>query len=155
YCLDPFETELDDCFQELWHICPLGQAEVIASGGAWVEKPGFHGQGRAFDLDGIVWAGKGFVTLHDGFQGGDQVFYYAVEAIVRRHFGTVLDYNYDIDHRDHLHLDDGTAIGFQPGSSSRVKFLQGALTHVYRSEERRVGKECRGRWWPDWCKNKL
>src|SRR5207247_6704118 len=117
YSLAPFETELDDCFQALWHICPLGQAEVIASGGAWVEKPGFHGQGRAFDLDGIFWAGKGFVTLHDGFQGGDQVFYYAVEAIVRRHFGTVLDYNYDIDHRDHLHLDDGT-----------------------RSEERRVGK---------------
>ena len=131
YCLDPFETELNECFQELWDICPLGQAEVIASAGAWVEKPGFHGQGRAFDIDGIFWAGKGFVTLHDGFQGGDRVFYYAVEAIVRRHFGTVLDYNYDIDHRDHLHLDDGTAIGFQPGSPSRVKFLQGALTHVY------------------------
>src|SRR5438093_13388625 len=21
YCLDPFETELDECFQELWDLC--------------------------------------------------------------------------------------------------------------------------------------
>ncbi len=131
YCISSFETKLDQCFQEVWDICPLGKAEVITSAGTWVEKPGFHGQGRAFDLDGIFWASKGFVTLQDGFQGGDRAFYYALEAVVRRHFGTVLDYSYNVDHHDHFHLDDGTTVDFQPDSPSRVKFLQGALTHVH------------------------
>jgi Extensin-like protein C-terminus len=126
-----FAATLEQCLQELWELCPLGRADVITSAGAWVEKPGYHGHGRAFDLDGIFWVTKSFVTRYDGFEGGDRTFYHAVEAVLRRHFGTVLDYHYNADHRDHFHLDDGTAVDFQASSPSRVKFLQGALTYVH------------------------
>jgi hypothetical protein len=136
FCTEGVETKLNQCFRELWDVCPLGQAQVITSAGAWVDKPGFHGSGRAFDLDGIFWANKSFVTLSDGFMGGDRKFYHAVEAIIRRHFGTVLDYHYNADHRDHFHLDDGTAVDFDTGSLSRVKFLQAALTFIHDQEIR-------------------
>jgi hypothetical protein len=59
------------------------------------------------------------------------MFYHAVEAVLWRHFGTVLDYHYNTDHRDHFHLDDGTAVDFRASSPSRVKFLQGALSYVH------------------------
>ena len=41
-----------------------------------------------------------------------------------------MNYLYNAPHRDHFHLDDGTNVGFQAGSQSRVKFLQGALVYV-------------------------
>jgi hypothetical protein len=50
-----FVMKLEQCLQELWEVCPLHQAQVMTSAGAWVDKPGFHGRGRAFDLDGIFW----------------------------------------------------------------------------------------------------
>jgi hypothetical protein len=74
---------------------------------------------------------KSFVTRYDGFEGGDRTFYHAVDAVIRRHFGTVLDYHYNADHHDHFHLDDGTSVDFQTSSLSRVKFLQGALTYIH------------------------
>ena len=81
YCAGTFEAALERCLQELWELCPLGRPEVITSAGAWVEKPGYHGQGRAFDLDGLFWVTKSFVTRYDGFEGGDRTFYHAVEAV--------------------------------------------------------------------------
>lgn len=65
-----FEAKLDRCFEQLWELSPFGKAEAITSAGAWVNKPGFHGLGRALDLDGIFWREKTFVALFDGFRGG-------------------------------------------------------------------------------------
>lgn len=124
------ERKLDNCFFELWDLCPYGKAEVITSAGAWVNKRRYHGEGRAFDLDGIFWSNRTFVTFWDGYQGGDRKFYFGVEAVIRKHFGTVLNYLYNAPHRDHFHLDDGTSVGFQAGLQSKVKFLQGALVYV-------------------------
>ena len=70
-------------FIELWRVCPLGRAEVVTSAGAYVNKPGSHGQGRGFDLDAIFWADKNFITLH---YPQDRRFYLGVEAILRKHF---------------------------------------------------------------------
>ena len=72
-----FVGKLDNCFKELFNILPLGQAEVITSAGAGTRlddpQPGDeHSQARAFDLDGIFWAGRKFVTLDDGFLDGDR-----------------------------------------------------------------------------------
>jgi hypothetical protein len=108
-----------------------GTPDVILSAGAFVNKPGLHGKGRAFDLDGIIWPDKTFVTLSAGFGNQDRAFYYGIEAFLRKHFGIVLDYNFNADHRDHFHMDDSEGVGFKAGSRSRVKFLQGALTHVH------------------------
>ncbi len=128
YCLEAFEQKLAACFEELWQVCPYGQAEVITSAGAYVNKAGYHGLGRGFDLDAIFWPDKDFITLD---YPSNPVFYLGIEAIIRRHFGTVLGYLYNRAHHDHFHIDDGSSVAFSRTSKSRVLFLQSALTHVF------------------------
>jgi Fungal chitosanase of glycosyl hydrolase group 75/Extensin-like protein C-terminus/Bacterial Ig domain len=129
-----FISKLNDCFNELWKVCPLGKADLITSAGAFVNRPPApgdnHALARAFDLDGIFWPSRTFITLNDGFKGGDRKFYFGVEAILKKHFGVVLDYEFNADHRDHFHLDDSRKVDFDPGATSKVVFLQGALVHV-------------------------
>jgi hypothetical protein len=144
YTTPAFEEKLQAAFADLWDACPLGEAEVIASGGAFVEKPGAHGRGRAFDLDALFWPERTFVALS---YPQDRRFYLAVEAVLRMHFGTVLSYHYNPAHRDHLHLDDLTPTGFVPEHRSRVLFLQMALTHLFDRPvaiDGLVGPETRG-----------
>jgi hypothetical protein len=124
-----FYRKVTAAFSELWTF--TGRAEVITSAGAHVAKPGMHGQGRAFDLDGLFWADRDFVTRRDGYQGRNLALYYGVEAVLRRHFGTVLDHNFNQAHADHFHLDDGTGVGFRAGSRSLVLFVQAALNAFY------------------------
>lgn len=123
-----FIRTLDQCFGELFQICPFGIAEVITSAGAFVDKPGFHGLGRAFDLDGIFWPDQDLVAIE---YPSKPFLYLAIESILRRHFGTVLAYNYNADHRDHFHLDNGSAVRFDRMSKSRVEYLQAAMTFVH------------------------
>src|ERR1700686_1717904 len=126
-CTPGFLLKLEVCFDELFRVSPLGQAEIITSAGTLVDKPGFHGLGRAFDLDALFWPGRDFITLRFPT---DEKFYLGVEAVLRKHFGTVLNYLYNADHHGHLHADDGTEVGFVRSSKSRVLFVQAALTHV-------------------------
>ncbi|MEM1059168.1 MAG: hypothetical protein AAGK14_07955 [Verrucomicrobiota bacterium] len=128
-----FERRLDAAFGELWERCPLGPAAIITSAGAWVDKPGYHGLGRGFDLDALFWPvgtapRDAFVALH---YPKDLAFYLGVESVLRRHFGTVLQYLYNAAHRDHFHVDDGTPVAWRSGSRSRVLYLQSALTHLH------------------------
>ncbi|ANM30620.1 hypothetical protein ABI59_15135 [Acidobacteria bacterium Mor1] len=136
----PFAAKLTDCFAELWQLCPLGRAEVVTSAGAFVHKPGYHGLGRAFDIDGIFWEGRDFVTLD--YPARPRI-YLAIEAVLRRHFGTVLNYLYNSAHQDHLHIDDGTPVDFYPESESRVLFVQASLTHLLEEPV-----QIDGRWGP-------
>lgn len=124
-CGPGFRRKLESCFTELWGIA--GRAEVITSAGAHVNKRGMHGQGRAFDLDGLFWAGRSMVTRRDGAQRANLPLYLGVEAVLRRHFGTVLDFHYNAAHHDHFHLDDGTGVGFRRSSRSLVLFAQQTL----------------------------
>jgi hypothetical protein len=128
-----FHGKLNKAFQELWDVCPLKKAEVITTAGAYVAKPGAHGMGRGFDIDGIFWKDKAFITLQ---YPNDKRFYTSVEAVLRKHFGNVLGYEYNAPHRDHFHVDDLTEPSFRTTSKARVLFLQMALTHVF---ERPVG----------------
>lgn len=128
YCLESFEKQLDTFFAELWLKCPLGKAEVITSAGAYVDKPGQHGNGRALDIDGIFWASRDFVTLR---YPKDKPFYLGVEAILKKHFGTVLSYNYNADHHDHFHVDNGSNVGFGPSKQTTACFVGAALNHVF------------------------
>lgn len=126
-----FEDKLDACFKELWQLCPLGTADKIFTAGAWVDKPGQHGQGRAFDLDGFEWTSRKFIVLEDGARNGDRKFYFGIDAVLRKHFGVVLNYLYNTDHHDHFHIDDGSPIDFDTSSRSKVLFLQGSLVFVF------------------------
>ncbi len=129
YATKSFHSKLEKCFDELFSLCPLGKPEVITTAGTFVDKPrSYHRLGRAFDLDGIFWPSKTFITIN---YPADRPFYLAVEAIIRKHFGTVLNYLYDQKHRDHLHIDDGTKVGFSSTSRSRILFLQVALKYLF------------------------
>lgn len=122
-----FEQKLDTAFSELFNRAGLEEPEVITSAGAYVNKTGYHGLARAFDLDGIFWKDKIFIANN---YPADKSFYLGIEAVLRKHFGTVLNYNYNQAHQDHLHIDDGTAIGFNAASKSKVLFTQDALRNV-------------------------
>lgn len=131
YATKEFQEKLDRCFAELWKVCPLGRAEVITSAGAYTDKPGWHGKGRAFDLDGIFWMDKDFVA--DRYLD-DTSFYLGVNAILLKHFGTVLNYHYDNAHRDHFHIqDDGRKGGFEKKPSTLL-FLKSVLKHLFRED---------------------
>jgi len=126
-----FEEKLDKCFFELWNICPYKEAKKIFTAGAYVDKPGMHGEGRAFDLDGFEWSNRKFIVFEDGYNNGDRKFYFGIEAVLRKHFGIVLNYLYNADHRDHFHIDDSVAIDFDTSARSKMLFLQGALVFVF------------------------
>lgn len=116
------------CLQELSDVCPLGPPEVVVSAGAYVNKPGQHGKGQAVDIDAIFWAERDFIT---DFYLIDKVFYLAVESVLRRHFGIVLNYLYNSAHHDHFHLDLSTPVQFFENSKSRVLYLQASLNHIH------------------------
>ncbi|MGK7928308.1 MAG: peptidoglycan-binding protein, partial [Spirulina sp.] len=129
-----FRHKLDQCFEELWRVCPFGKANIVTTAGLWIDKPGMHQQGRAIDLDGLFWNAPRvqFVTLHDGYEGRNRKLYLGIEAILRKHFGRVIDYSYhDNAHRDHFHIDDSCEVGFDPSSEATVEFLQLTLKEVF------------------------
>lgn len=146
------EDQLDRCFNELWNICPNGKPNKIFTAGAWTNKPGMHGAGRAFDLDGFEWSNRKFIVLEDGRKNGDRKFYFGIEAVLRKHFGIVLDYLYNSDHYDHFHIDDGVSIDFDTSARSKVLFLQGALVFVFGLSVGSTGIDGR---WGDNTKNAL
>jgi hypothetical protein len=127
-----FVHQLDGCFAELWACCSIGKAEVVASAGAFVRKPGFHGLGRAFDLDAIFWHDRSFIALRDGFQCGNRRLYHGIECVLRRHFGQVLNCDYDTAHQDHFHVDDSQPVGCRPDSRAVTLFVQAVLTHIHQ-----------------------
>jgi len=126
-----FLAKLDVCFEELWSVAPAGRGRAIVSGGCYVEKAGMHGAGRAIDIDAIWWPEETreppVVTLN---YPRDRKRYLAVEAVLRKHLGIVLDYHYNKKHWDHFHCDDSQPVGFFP-TASRVVFVQAALIHVF------------------------
>lgn len=119
---------LQACFSDIFSQSPFGPGEVVTSAGAFVEKPGYHGSGQAFDLDGIFWSQTQLVAIE---YPKKPHLYLAIESIIRQHFGTVLNYNYNAAHKDHFHMDLGTSVGFQKMSKSRVEYLQASLFYVH------------------------
>ena len=145
-----FIKRLGACIAELDWICQgggLGPLKAITSGGAYVAKAGWHGKGRAYDLGGLHWADHVMPTLEvardfhagvgpDHFDGQsmDFLLYLGCEAVLRRHFGTVLGLHYNKAHWNHWHIDPGTPVGYRGsgfGATTRVTFLQEVLRHVH------------------------
>lgn len=126
YCEQRFINALEDAFRELWDVCPHGQAQVITSAGAYVDKGGQHGAGRAFDLDGIFWRDRTFITNE---YPDDSRFYVAAEAVLRKHFGVILNYEWNRAHHDHFHLDQSISVGYRTNKNTTL-FVQMALRHV-------------------------
>ena len=100
----------------------------IVSAGAYVNKPGQHGLGQAFDLDEVRWANGTISPYRRDHASRDRIVvrrYIALDAVCRRHFRWVLDAGYNAAHGDHLHLDfGGGAPRCDTASPSDTAFVQ-------------------------------
>ena len=93
----------------------------IYSFGAYVNKPGYHGSGRAFDLsriylhvDGLwerVFNGRydEWRSLAAGPLDLTRRRYFACAASINYHFRYTLTYLYDASHWNHIHMDNGVS----------------------------------------------
>ncbi|AOR77273.1 extensin family protein [Novosphingobium resinovorum] len=124
HCTAETQATLELLFQDIFERSTrLGAPLRILSAGAWVSKPGQHGEGRAFDLDAIHWERTALVALN---QPAQKPLYLAVQALCLKHCGTVLGYDYNAKHRDHLHVDTGRPVRFRETQSVTL-FVQQAL----------------------------
>ncbi|MEM6771297.1 MAG: extensin family protein [Bacteroidota bacterium] len=123
-----FYATLKACFDETFAACPLGKPEVMTSAGAFVDKPGSHGRGEAFDIDGLFWSDYSMMTLN--FPTNVEL-YLGIESFLRRHFGIVLNYEYNRAHEDHWHIDTSVSTSYSKRSRSKTLYLQLTLKHIY------------------------
>lgn len=137
-----FATSCDDCFKEL--IDRLDKkaglkVTSILSGGVSRAGTGssLHHKNRAFDFDALLF-GDGSNWVSNTFPQRPQL-YLGIEAILRKHFGTVLAYDYNRAHEDHFHFDNGTPTGFKTAAKSHVIFIQNVIALIYGSAIGRDG----------------
>lgn len=127
-----FAKELDACFKELGRKFKprLGDLQIVVSGGVGREGTGssMHHQNKAFDLDGLVFQDAHLISTD--FPSEPHL-YLAVEAVLRKHFGVVLAYDYNKAHEDHFHIDNSRSPGFRRDTRSHSIFVQNLLTFVY------------------------
>lgn len=136
-----FKRQMDAALAEVYWLTSglLGPLKALVSGGAYVDKPGWHRKGRAFDLGGLHWEGGRLVLIRTASEvdftlADDWGLYLGVEAILRRHFGTVLGILHDKRHHNHWHIDPGTPVGYWTtgfGAKTRVTYLQACLSAIW------------------------
>lgn len=122
-----FLRVLKDAFEEVFSNCPLGKPEVVTTAGIFVNKPGQHGHGTAFDLDAIFWKDHTLITTNFIHQ---KELYLGVESFLRKHFGIVLNYYYR-GHEDHWHVDTSVPVDYHEASKSETLYLQMVLKYIY------------------------
>lgn len=127
---EDFLSILENAFQEVFEHCPLGIPEVITTAGIFVDKPGQHGHGKAFDLDAVFWRDETLVTSNFIHQ---KELYLGIESFLRKHFGIVLNYYYP-NHKDHWHVDTSVPVDYNETSKSETLYLQLALKRIYKEE---------------------
>jgi hypothetical protein len=112
----------------------FGDLKRITSAGVLVDKPGFHGKGRAFDHD--AWAFE-HVSIrpidhdHNAPSLHRRQRYWALAALIRSHSAFVLHGEYNADHRDHIHQDNGGPRPFTTSSEATVKLVQAICNHIF------------------------
>ena len=130
-CTPEFKALVEACVQHLGRVHPLGLPELLVTAGMYVSgKQGPHGDGHAIDIDALWWTGATpLVALH---APQDARWYLATEAVLRQHFGVVLNHHYNRPHRDHWHCDDRRAVGWahRRGNKALTVWAQGCLVYV-------------------------
>jgi len=113
----------------------FGALVSITSAGAFVNKPGAHGQGRAFDHDAWTFEDVDIRPLRQDHAAASRALrqrYWALAAIIRSRSAFVLHGEYDAAHRDHVHQDNVAATrAFTTGSEATVKLAQAICKHIY------------------------
>ncbi|TDQ22716.1 hypothetical protein [Tenacibaculum caenipelagi] len=127
---ESFLGVLENALQEIFNNCPLGIPEVITTAGIFVDKPGQHGHGKAFDIDAIFWNNETLVTANFVHQ---KELYLGIESFLRKYFGIVLNYYYP-NHKDHWHVDISVPVDYNETSKSETLYLQLVLKYIYKEE---------------------
>lgn len=125
-----FLEKLEMAFTEVFTNCPFGISEVITTAGIFVNKPGQHGHGKAFDLDAVFRQNESLVTFNFVHQNE---LYLGIESFLREHFGIVLNYFYP-NHQDYWHIDSNVSVDYNQTAKSETLYVQLALKHIYREE---------------------
>ena len=128
YGMPALHDALSKAFSKIIEKAGRGLPKAILTAGAYVDKPGWHSRGLAFDLDGIIWP-KYTITMKQFPQEWRN--YLIIDACLRSFFPTVLDFFYNKAHQDHFHVQlDGSSMGFNQHSTSDTKYVQATLNHV-------------------------
>jgi len=117
----------------------FGKLQSITSAGAFVNKPGAHGKGRAFDHDAWTFANVDIRPLRKDHKAGSRAQrqrYWGLAAIIRARSAFVLHGEYNAAHEDHIHQDviAGTR-AFTASSEASVKLAQAICKHIYGSSD--------------------
>jgi hypothetical protein len=123
-----------------------GWAEFVYSYGAYTDKPGMHGLGRAFDIGRIVYRNSSGSTqlismrydVWRNYSNADwyKRRYWGTAAGLMRRFRHVLTYMDNTTHWNHMHVDNDIygELGdcyYSTGSSSQTYIVQGACRQVW------------------------
>lgn len=137
------EAAFSELVRRLDEAAGLTVASILSGG---VSRAGtgtsFHHKNRAFDLDGLLFT-DGSSWVANTFPQRPQL-YLGMEAVLRKHFGSVLTFDYNRAHEDHFHFDNGTPVGFKMAAKSHVIFIQNVIALVYGSN---IGRD--GVWGPE------
>lgn len=131
-----FQRKLDNFVKDLRTFTEpsYGRLVSVATAGLYVNKPGAHGRGRAFDLDDVTWSRLSATPYARQHASGDRAVrrrYVALDAVCRRQFKYVLDGWYNAAHADHLHLDDsGGGRTLNKSFRSDVVFVQAVCNQL-------------------------
>lgn len=112
----------------------FGRLERITTAGAFVNKPGFHGLGRAFDHDAWKFEHVNIRPIardHVAPELAKRQRYWALAALVRSRSAFVLHGHFDAAHQDHIHQDNGGPRPFTTGSEATVKLVQAVCNHIF------------------------
>jgi hypothetical protein len=112
----------------------FGDLKRITSAGVLVDKPGLHGKGRAFDHDAWAFEHVNIRPIahdHNSPSLHRRQRYWALAALIRSHSAFVLHGEYNPDHRDHIHQDNGGPRPFTTSSEATVKLVQAICNHIF------------------------
>lgn len=147
----PWQPYMDDAFAKSCNTWVADMLPVLSKAGfdvvqIWsggVGRTGsgksYHHQNRAFDLDGLIFS-DGTKWIADTFPRRPYL-YLAIEGFLRRHFGTVLAYDYDAKHQDHFHFDNGTSVKFKRDARSHTLFVQHTLVQLFNQDIGQAGTD--------------
>ena len=123
-----------------------GWASTIYSYGAYTNKPGMHGLGRAFDLGRIIYRNSDGQTqllsmrydVWRNYSNADwyKKRYWGTAASLMRRFRHVLTYMDNTTHWNHMHVDNDIYgelddCYYSTGSTSQTYIVQGACRQVW------------------------
>jgi hypothetical protein len=135
-CQTKLKNTLEACFSDLFSHLPGGKPALLTSAGTIGDNENEHGQGLAFDLDGIFWDSRSLI-MNDFFN--QKYLYLGINAHLYLHFSQVLNFYYP-KHDDHFHVDFNFSYHYRPSSNAQTYFLQACLKYIYDEDLGRRGQ---------------